>query len=74
MMEAKDICMSKGEKRPSEVEELRINISHEPIQRDLLSPHASKILHHELVDRFCWVGHVNFPFTISEVRLGTLEL
>jgi hypothetical protein len=70
MMERRDISMSIGEKSASDVDELGEALLWRPRKRKPDdAPHTSKVLHHELVNGFCWVGHVNFSFSIFEVRL-----
>ncbi len=32
-------------------------------------PHANKVLHHELVKRFRWMGHVYLSFSVPEIGL-----
>lgn len=32
-------------------------------------PRPYIILHHELMDSFCWMGHVNFAFAIFKICL-----
>lgn len=62
--------MSIGEKSASEVEELKSSLGKQVLCKDGSGvPHAGKVLHHELVYSFCWMGHVNLSLALFEVGL-----
>ena len=74
MMEDNDIERSRGEKSASDVDEL------ESVFRSCYLggerrrvPHSHEILHHELVQGFCRVGHVNFTRSVSEIGLSACK-
>ncbi len=69
-MDASDIVISNGEKRASDVDELECVVTNQRVQVKVIwVPHPHIILHHELVDSFGWMGHVNLSCSISEVCL-----
>ena len=70
MMEDNDIERSRGEKSASDVDEL------ESVFRSCYLggerrrvPHSHEILHHELVQRFCWMCHIHLALSVPEVRV-----
>ena len=76
MMEARDIDISNGVNSVSEEDVLarlmgleeQMNIAQAHI------PHANEVLHHEFVQSFRWVSHVNLSLSISEISLENVEL
>ena len=70
MMDASDIDISRGVNRVSEDEELHAELSPRLDCMELCVPHANEVLHHELVQSFRGVGHVDLSLTVSEVCLA----
>jgi hypothetical protein len=70
MIEDNDRETSAAVKRVSHVEELQVRVSERSKQTENDALHPKKVLHHELVNSFGRVGHVDFPISFSEIRLS----
>ncbi len=73
MIEAKDICISSGENKASEDEELNFSLSFgKKVKLSFDVPHSHIVLHHEFVYSFSRMRHVNFALPVAKIRLQKL--
>ena len=75
-MSAIDIDNSIGEKSASDDEDLHTKIEYILFKTGLVwqdGPHTHKVLHHELVQCFRRMRHVDFALSIFEIRLPRRE-